>query len=101
MIRKVFYDSPFVEYLVALKDLDEPYYEQHLRVIRRVCKALAEDAEKKHGVTRIEGTTHSFRIDLEAELLDKVYPPDGYRIRFTISQNKVFVSSITFTDIDN
>ncbi len=99
MIRKVYYDQDFVDYLSELQKKDKAYYKQHVEVITRVCRALATEAENRFGVEKIEGDGNHYRVRIEAELLDTVFQPEGYSLRFSITDYKVFVSSITFTDL--
>ncbi len=100
MIRTVVYSLEFSDYLMELKGKGKPYYDQHVEIIVRACKALSVEAERKYQAEEVEGCPGHFRMYIQAELLDNVYPPDGYRLHFSIEDDMVVVASITFTDID-
>lgn len=54
---------------------------------------LSVDKEIKNGIENIEERHYRFLI--EAEYLDNVYPTSGYRIKVSIKEDVVFVTSIT------
>jgi len=101
MIRKVVYRKEFGKYLKSLLSKEKVFYRQHVEVIHRTCKALSDDAEHKFGVEKSSRSLRHYKLIIESTLLDKVFPPMGYRIHFAVDEKIVYVDSITFTDVVN
>lgn len=90
-IKKLAYDRPAVNTLMALKKQKKV---SHIERIRARCLALKIDPESQADVQSIHQSPPLFSVKISGMELEGFEPHEGYSILFTVTENLVTILSI-------
>ena len=95
MIREVKYDRGAYLNLEHLVKADKA---QHKDVLFEYGNSLAEDAELRKEVTKLNHNPPLYEMLVSAEEFEGFRPPEGYRITFTLSGSIVIIVSFNYIE---